>query len=108
MQALGQTAISSLLLVAPVLSSFNIFFFFFCLKCLCCLTLVADDDDDDDDDDRYDVMPQRIPLHFYAQFVCVFALFRRFALICSTRTRAIFERRCSTFRRRLLRLDNRL
>lgn len=71
MQALGQTAIlSSLLLVAPVLSSFH-FFFFFCLKCLCCLTLVADDDDDDDDDDRYDVMPQRIPLHFYAHFVCV-------------------------------------
>lgn len=40
--------------------------------------------------------------------LCVCALCRRFALICSTRTRAIFERRCSTFRRRLLRLDNRL
>lgn len=63
-------------LVAPVVSSF-LFFSFFALKCLCCLTLAAHDDEDDDDD-RYDVMPQRIPLHFYADFVCV-----RFALICS-------------------------
>lgn len=70
----GDIVFSSFELPLSCLLFFSFLLFFFLLKCLCCLTLAAHDDDDD----RYDVMPQRIPLHFYADFVCV-----RFALICS-------------------------